>query len=390
MGPTGDSGPVVTANPTGTPTGTLETIGIGDNIYQVGGGAGGHIIEDASGTDMTERENLQFKGAATVSDDSTNDRTIVDVPMMPSADMSEILTPLPSPNPNPDLDDLGDVSISGVNDGDVLKYDQNTGKWVNGQGGAGEMGPTGPTGATGDLGPTGPSGADGAEGPTGPTGANGNDGSEGPTGPTGADGATGPTGPTGPGADIVPNPSGTATDNLTSIQIGETVYDIPGGGTGGGHVIEDATGTDMTQRANLQFKGATTVSDDSANDRTVVETPIMPSADMTEVITPTPSPNPGGSSTLSGLSDVSISGPTGGDVLTYDQNTGKWVNGAGGGSGSGGHTIKDENGTSYTQRANLVFSGLLITDDSTNDATIVALQTMPASDMSEIITPLPS
>ena len=43
-----------------------------------------------------------------------------------------------------------------------------------------------------------------------------------------------------------------------------------GGGTGGGHVIENAAGDDLAQRANLQFVGAT-VSDDAANDRTIVE-----------------------------------------------------------------------------------------------------------------------
>ena len=35
----------------------------------------------------------------------------------------------------------------------------------------------------------------------------------------------------------------------------------------GGHVIEDEAGTDLTQRAHLQFVGAD-VTDDAANDRT--------------------------------------------------------------------------------------------------------------------------
>lgn len=43
----------------------------------------------------------------------------------------------------------------------------------------------------------------------------------------------------------------------------------------------------------------------------------------------------------------------------------------GGGGGGGGHTIKN-NGTSFTQRANLDFKGsLVVEDDSGNDATIV-------------------
>lgn len=39
----------------------------------------------------------------------------------------------------------------------------------------------------------------------------------------------------------------------------------------------------------------------------------------------------GGSSTLSGLTDVDISDPTDGQTLVYNAESGKWVNGAGGG-----------------------------------------------------------
>lgn len=39
----------------------------------------------------------------------------------------------------------------------------------------------------------------------------------------------------------------------------------------------------------------------------------------------------GGSSTLSGLTDVNISNPTDGQTLVYNATTGKWENGAGGG-----------------------------------------------------------
>ena len=39
---------------------------------------------------------------------------------------------------------------------------------------------------------------------------------------------------------------------------------------GGGHVIQDADGNDLTQRTNLQFTGDVSVTDDSANNRTVV------------------------------------------------------------------------------------------------------------------------
>lgn len=44
-----------------------------------GGSGGGHTIENASGISMTQRDALQFTGGLAVSDDSTNNRTIVSV-----------------------------------------------------------------------------------------------------------------------------------------------------------------------------------------------------------------------------------------------------------------------------------------------------------------------
>ena len=56
---------------------------------------------------------------------------------------------------------------------------------------------------------------------------------------------------------------------------------------GGGHVIEDNSGTEMTQRANLQFKNVTGVSDDSVNDRTIVQVlPFKITGDTTVGFTP--------------------------------------------------------------------------------------------------------
>lgn len=67
------------------------------------------------------------------------------------------------------------------------------------------------------------------------------------------------------------NPSGSATaGNLTKLQVGGDIYAVPSGGSsGGGHVIENSSGTDMAQEDNLQFIGAY-LEDDSTNDRTVV------------------------------------------------------------------------------------------------------------------------
>ena len=44
-----------------------------------GGGTGGHTIIDENGTSMTARAGLQFVGGANVSDDATNNKTIVDL-----------------------------------------------------------------------------------------------------------------------------------------------------------------------------------------------------------------------------------------------------------------------------------------------------------------------
>ena len=52
---------------------------------------------------------------------------------------------------------------------------------------------------------------------------------------------------------------------------------------------------------------------------------------------------------------------------TVDSTTGKWREYESG----GGHVIKDESGTAMTERDNLQFKGLNVSDDSTNGATVV-------------------
>ena len=59
---------------------------------------------------------------------------------------------------------------------------------------------------------------------------------------------------------------------LSTDGSGNTAWVNQGGGGSGGHTIEDSSGTAMTQRAGLQFVGAT-VTDDSVDDRTVVTIP---------------------------------------------------------------------------------------------------------------------
>lgn len=362
-------------------------------IGEGGSGSGGHTIEDSTGTDMTSRANLQFKGAASVSDDSENDRTVVEVPIMPSSDMSEIIYPLPTPPEPSELSDLGDVDLSSPTNGQVLKYNSSTSKWENDDDAGGTIVVANPVeSATEDLTKL----------------------------QVGTDIYSIPE-----GINVVANPSGTASTDLEKLQVGNTIYNIPedtdaladltdvaissetngqilkynasagkwvnSDESAGGHVIENSTGTDMTERSNLQFKGAAQVSDDSTNDRTVVDVPIMPSSDMSEIISPLPTPAE--PDDLDDLGDVTITTPTNGQVLKYDSESSKWVNAneSGGGGGTGGHVIEDSTGTDMTARANLQFTGVAtVSDDSTNDRTIVDVPAMPSSDMSEIIDPLPT
>jgi hypothetical protein len=131
-----------------------------------------------------------------------------------------------------ELEELHNLVLTDVQDGDVVTWDSTTNKWINQSigdlsgitvtGTTGATGPTGPTGPQGEVGPTGPTGPQGVQGltgeigPAGATGPSGPQGIQGETGPTGPQGelgpsgpqgdigATGPTGPQGPQGEIGP------------------------------------------------------------------------------------------------------------------------------------------------------------------------------------------
>lgn len=65
-----------------------------------GGSGGGHIIEDSEGTDLSQRDTLQFGDGFAVSDDSTHEKTVVELDQLSSGEMADIVTPLPSVQPN--------------------------------------------------------------------------------------------------------------------------------------------------------------------------------------------------------------------------------------------------------------------------------------------------
>jgi hypothetical protein len=85
-----------------------------------------------------------------------------------------------------------------------------------------------------------------------------------------------PQGETGQdGADGVGVPSGGTTGQVLKKKSGtdyDTEWANESGGGSGGHTIINSAGTDMTQRDGLQFSGLN-VTDDSANDKTVVTLP---------------------------------------------------------------------------------------------------------------------
>lgn len=69
-----------TASTTGSFDNTKWTsVVVTDEMGSGGGGTGGHTIIDENGNSMTARAGLQFVGGANVSDDPTNNKTIVDL-----------------------------------------------------------------------------------------------------------------------------------------------------------------------------------------------------------------------------------------------------------------------------------------------------------------------
>ena len=53
----------------------IDKINVGGTDYDIGGG--GHVIEDASGTELTQRDTLQIAGTLKATDDSTNEKTVI-------------------------------------------------------------------------------------------------------------------------------------------------------------------------------------------------------------------------------------------------------------------------------------------------------------------------
>lgn len=61
-----------------------------------GGTGGGHTIEDSEGTDLTQRDTLQFGEGFIAEDDDINEKTVISPDVMQNGDMDDVITPLPS------------------------------------------------------------------------------------------------------------------------------------------------------------------------------------------------------------------------------------------------------------------------------------------------------
>lgn len=127
---TSSSVPQIEANPSGTATGTLSSIGINGTNYNVSSGGGGaSALNDLSDVVVSS----PAAGQALIYDNTTS---------------KWLNSALPSGN----LADLGDTTITTPTDGQVLTYDSTSSKWVNGAGGGGTTVVANPSGeATADL-----------------------------------------------------------------------------------------------------------------------------------------------------------------------------------------------------------------------------------------------
>lgn len=120
------------------------TIAYGNNVVTGGGSGGGsgHTILNDAGTPLAQEDDLQFVGTY-VSDDSTNSKTVVPIiRSMQQAEFDQLSSDEKkglidvtdagyTPGSNTRILDLSDVAVVMPVNGQILKYDSTTNKWVN-------------------------------------------------------------------------------------------------------------------------------------------------------------------------------------------------------------------------------------------------------------------
>lgn len=119
-------------------------IAYGNNVVTGGGSGGGsgHTILNDAGTPLAQEDDLQFVGTY-VSDDSTNNKTVVPIiRSMQQAEFDQLSSDEKkglidvtdagyTPGSNTRILDLSDVAVVMPVNGQILKYDSTTNKWVN-------------------------------------------------------------------------------------------------------------------------------------------------------------------------------------------------------------------------------------------------------------------
>ena len=142
---------------------------------------------------------------------------------------------------------------------------------------------------------------------------------------------------------------------------GNTRYQL-----GQGHTIENPAGTDMTQRENMQFVDSH-LADDSTNNRTKIETIKTVTSAQFDIATEDGLYNiSDGTTTPLTASDVGYDNTSSGLAATDVQDAIDEL-----ASGAGGHEIVNSSGTTLAQEPAMQFVDSHLSDDSTNDRTVV-------------------
>ena len=327
-------GTTVIANPSGSATaGNLNKLQVGEDIYSVSGGSGSTVEWTqitGSGTKIAE---IEIDGVSTdvyaptsggasalndLSDVNINYGTLGNLNVLQYDSAYAKWTNAEIPR---NLASQGDVTISSATNGQVLKYNSTSNKWEN----SNESG----------------------------------------------------------GTTVVANPQETATDELTSIQIGETVYSLPSGGQGVNFDVYD-------NGAYISSSNVIRRNDTSYSDYKQIEIDLALYLNKEIVITNTGDRNYYGFTASKPTDNMSIMSQrietqgtlsvtyTGGNdrYLVYDFTASNESDSVisvscNTPSGSGGHTILSDNGSTLAQEDNLQFKGVYVHDDSTNKKTVV-------------------
>lgn len=164
------------------------------------------------------------------------------------------------------------------------------------------------------------------------------------------------------------NPEDAATESLLKLKIGSTIYGVSGG-SGGSSVSWNqiqATGTKIAEitidnvTSNVYVPvdtGDTVIWSEIQNTGTKIAT-ININGTETDVYAPSGS---GGASALTDLSDVAISSPSNGQILTYNNSTSKW------GNSDIPLPYKEVTGTLSSGNTSITLSDASITTSSTID-----------------------